>query len=322
MIYNKNMEEQHETLQKPQNPVFGRKIFFLNPPYAVQKGVVEKLRANEYEVYLLNNFKRAKAVLRQYPDSILFIGIDCFLDIKAWYNFIKSFENDSVLKTIYIGVLSQIIRRSEKDQFLTKLNLACGFIMLDQGMETITNQIIKICDINGAKGRRQYVRLDCKHSTDSSVHVTIDGRLLTLKLIDISTVGFACALPINAKNRFTEKQVLKGIVISLGLKSINCEAAVFAIKPGPVYDTLVMLLMPTTSPSTRNIIRNYVFTTLQNNLEKLTESVRSDMTDYSRDDSVGVTDASQKFVIESENEINLDSIEELEDIGDVEEVFS
>ena len=101
--------------------IFGRKIFFVAPPVNVHPYVTGKLRENEYEVYTIKEYKAAKGVLRNNPESIVFLNIDdASLSSKGWFNFIKSFQDDEVLKTCKLGVISNRSRAKDKEKFLEK----------------------------------------------------------------------------------------------------------------------------------------------------------------------------------------------------------
>lgn len=230
-----------------ENPVFGRKIFFLNPPYAIKTTVVEKLRAQEYEAFNIENYRIAKDLLRMNQDAICFIDIDSELSPKEWFNFVKSFEEDA------------------------------------------------------------------------TVHASKDGRLYTMKLIDISSVGFACAIANKDADKFVEKEVVSSIIITLGKRTINCEAAIFAIKPGDNFSTLVMLLLPSTAATTKNMIRNFVFTTMQKNIDLKASVIMEDTTDYSIEPKNIENDNSSKFINDEAitDIMNAEDISELEDIGEV-----
>lgn len=298
-----------------QNPVFGRKIYFINPPYAIKTTLIDRLRALEYEAYYIHDPRSAKAILENNPDSLCFVCIDSILPTNQWFNFIKSFETNDNLKSIFIGILSQNIKTSEKNQFLLKTNIPGGFISLTESFDKITDKIIQICELNGAKGRRQYVRLNCNNYEETFVHISKNGRLYPMKLIDISSVGFACMLKTKDKSIFTEKEILKPIVITLGLKTINIEAAVFALKENPNYVTMVMLFMPSTSATTKDIIRNYVFSMLQGDLDMKVEITVRDNTDYSKDLTKETGDKSSAFINEEEitSDTNLDEVSDLEE---------
>ena len=46
-----------------ENPLLGRKVFFLNPPLSVENYVIEALKNEEYEVYKLTDVTVAKPIL-------------------------------------------------------------------------------------------------------------------------------------------------------------------------------------------------------------------------------------------------------------------
>lgn len=302
-----------------ETPIFGRKVFFLNPPYAVKRTVIEKLHAQEYETYYIDNYRFAKSILRKNRDSICFINIDGQLSIKEWFNFVKSFEEDEVLSTVFVGILSQKIKIAEKNQFLLKTNIPGGFIMLNEGMETITEKIIKILQINNAKGRRKYVRLRCKEDSKAMVHVSKNNHLYDMQLRDISSVGFACILSPKFKCDFVEKEVLKSILIDVTGRSVYCDGAIYAIKEINNQKELVVLFMRSTSQETRNVIRDYVFATLQKNLNEA--PAQDDETNYSIAPENIKNDVNSKFMNDEEfsaEEIaSFDDIEDLEEISDV-----
>ena len=85
--------------------MYGRKISFLNPAYAIKKDIISSLRKKEYEVYIIESFRDAKNLLRKNPDSVLFINIDAQLSIGAWFNFLRSFDKEESLKTIQATVI-------------------------------------------------------------------------------------------------------------------------------------------------------------------------------------------------------------------------
>src|SRR5574344_206655 len=171
------------------NPVYGRKVFFLNPPYSVRKYVITSLQEMEYEVYTIDDYRDAKNILRHYKDSICFVNIDETLTADSWFNFITSFENDESLNSIFLGVVSERMRKSDKDLFLLKTKIPAGFIPLNGKIDDITETFRGILEINGAKGRRQYVRASCANDKDAILLYTTDSKMYQMKLLDLSSVG-------------------------------------------------------------------------------------------------------------------------------------
>src|SRR5574344_1201362 len=182
-------EEEHRD-----NPVYGRKVFFLDPPYSVRKNVIVRLQELEYEVYTIDDYRDAKNILRHFKDSICFINIDEGLSSDGWFNFIASFEEDETLKSIFLGVVSEHARKSDKDLFLLKAKIPAGFVPLNKKIDDITETIKGVLEINGAKGRRQYVRASCANDKDAILLYTTDSKMYQMKLLDLSSVGVAAIL--------------------------------------------------------------------------------------------------------------------------------
>jgi hypothetical protein len=248
------------------NPIFGRKVFFLNPPYSVRKVVLGNLQEMEYEIYVIDDYKDAKNILRHYKDSICFINVDEQLTPEAWFNFVTSFEEDEILKTIFLGIITERLRKADKDQFMLKANIPAGLIPLNGRLDDITETFNGILEINGAKGRRQYVRAQCAKDPNAVLFYTVGGKMYQFKLLDISSVGTAAILPPQFKDLLQPNSVMRDITISLGTKQLVLSAAVFAIKENEKFLTLVLLFMKGTLSSTKSVIREYIFKTLSNDM--------------------------------------------------------
>ena len=106
-----------------ENPLLGRKVFFLNPPLSIENYVIECLKGDDYEVYVIPDYTSAKPVLRLYENAICFIFIDDGLTLEGWYNFIKSFEEDESLKSVFLGVISIKTKPKDQERFLMDLKL-------------------------------------------------------------------------------------------------------------------------------------------------------------------------------------------------------
>lgn len=271
------MEEQ----EHHDNPIYGRKVFFLNPPYSIKKVVLGRLQEMEYEVYSIDDYRDAKNILRHYNDSICFINIDDQLTPDEWLNFISSCSTDDSLKSIFFGVMSEHPRKADKDMFMLKAAIPAGFISVSGKLDDITDTLKGILEINGAKGRRQYVRAQCVKDNSAMMYYTVDNKMYQLKLIDISSVGVAALLPPQFNNLVQPNSVLRNVTFSFSTKQIQLDAAVFAIKESDKFSTLVILFMKGTSGANRKTVRDYVFSMLE---KKVLESIigeEKDSTNYS-----------------------------------------
>jgi hypothetical protein len=269
-------------MESRENPTFGRKVFFLNPVFSTRNVIISRLIEDEFEVYIIDDYRDAKNVLRAYPDSICFINIDDQLTHEQWFNFIKSCEADPSLKSIFLGILSSRISRADRDQFMLKASIPAGFIMMNERLEDTTETIAGILNINGAKGRRQYVRASCSADQDALMLVRLGSKVYKMHLLDISVVGTACILAPQYKDMFQTNSVIRDVFVTLGKKSFTCSVAVYAINAGPRYCKLILLFMQGLPYTAKKLIRSYVTARLQKAVNNIIKENIRDLTDYSK----------------------------------------
>lgn len=264
-----------------ENPIFGRKIFFLNPPLSIENNVVDNLKLLEYEVYIIREYNLAKPVLRNYGNSICFIYIDDEMPLESWFNFIKSFENDETLNKVFLGVLSYKTKPKEQEYFLMNLKLPGGFVRLDKKVEEISKQLEGILEINGAKGVRKVIRLDLKDSKDVNGYFNYGTILYSFRLVDISVMGFATITSAKMGQIFKKGSFIKNISITMGRYSFYCTVQIFESRIVGDNCTVVALFTDTTSPEIKKKIHDFIYLTLDKRNKIFMESLARDFTDYS-----------------------------------------
>lgn len=260
--------------------LFGRKIFFLNPAYSVRNEVITELQNEEYEIYIIESYRDAKNLLRLNENAILFINVDAQLAMNSWYNFIRTFEKEDVLSSIYIGIISERIRPADRELFLTTAQIPAGITMLDTDMKFITESILGVLKEANAKGRRQYVRANLSHDKEASLFWNHGTKMHQLKLLDISSVGMSVKVPPALAQIVGKNFILRDVTLRLGSKQIVIEAVVFAVKEIPDGIMWVLLLLPNTSTKTRSIIRQYISETFQKIMMTVINNARPDDTAY------------------------------------------
>lgn len=267
-------------VENRENPVFGRKVFFVNPPLIVENIIVAELRKDEYEVFVIDDYRYVKPVLQNNKDSLVFIYIDDDLNYDQWFNFIKSFEVDESLKSIFIGILSSKIPFESHQRYMMDLKLPGGFIMLNEHINITQKKIKDILELNGAKGRRQYIRLDCRNSTEVNGYFAAKDKLFSFNIQNISVVGFACDYPQESAVLFQKNMVFPSVSLTLGRKTtvVSCV----------VYDTRIVndrgfsvMLFKDVGASIKNEIKMFIFDTLDDSLHDAIKNSIKDLTDYS-----------------------------------------
>ena len=307
-------------MESRENPLFGRKIFFVNPTFNIEKILVEYLRKNEYEVYTLKDYRKAKRILSVYPDSMCFIDIDEQLSYSEWYNYMKSFSLIPELQGIYLGIVTQNATWEDKDKFLMNVRLPCGFTVISK-QEKILEHFAAILDLNGAKGRRKYLRLDTRNEKDVSGYMTSEGKLYTINIKDISSVGFAITYKQELMSMFQKNTLLRNLCLSAGRKSMVCSCIVFNTQVNPDGTAMSVLMLTNENPeSTKTYIRDYIFQKFDEKMNTLIANVEKDDTRYNQSDEY-----SQLHAVRDRDYSELetvDALEPLEEEGEAEVKFT
>lgn len=263
--------------------IFGRKIFFLNPAYSVKTDSITKLQKQEYEVYTIENYREAKPLLRKNPNSILFINVDAQLSLPAWFNFIRSLDREDSLATILVAVISERIKPSDTAIFNRHAHLASDVIEFYEGIESVTEKIFKVVEDYNAKGKRQYVRASLSYDKDATMFWNHGSKMHQLKLLDISSVGMAVKCPQVLENQIIAKNfLLQDVTMRLGPRQVVIEAVIYGIKQTPEGTIWILLLLPSTAPSIKDEIRNYVSKTIEERMIMSINGEHKDDQDYSQ----------------------------------------
>ena len=266
--------------QKDNIEIFGRKIFFLNPAFPIRNDVIPTLQSKEYEVYVIDSYKDAKNILRKHKKSMCFINVDAQLPTGAWFNFIKSFEEDEILKTVIIGIMSERLKGEDKATFLNDGAISGGLISMEDTTTAITAEIEKILETNNAKGKRQYVRASIAAEREANMFWMNGDKLIQMKLIDISSVGMSAFVPEAMAGLAHEKSILRSITLRLGPKQFVIDTVVLATKPYQSGALWIMLMLQNTPDHIKNTIRDYVSETNQKFMVYSINGMPADKTDY------------------------------------------
>ncbi|MCR4735168.1 MAG: hypothetical protein K5829_09215 [Treponema sp.] len=263
-----------------ENPVFGRKVFFVNPTLFIEHIIYEQLRDLEYEVYIISDYRIAKAVLSQYKDALCFIGIDSELSFSEWYNFIKSFSDDEKLSSIFIGIVSETAKPIDKEKFILNLKLPGGFVSIDKKAVGLFENFKGILDLNGAKGRRQYLRLSVKSDSVCGYFASKD-KLFAIDVINISSVGLACVFKKNLDSFFVINSVIPNLSLTIARRSIviNC----IVLKKNYSDDnnvTAVLLFTKDTPSNVKGYIKKFIYEAYDSEMNVILNQTPKDNTSY------------------------------------------
>ena len=274
--------ETKEAVVNRENPLFGRKVYFINPPLIIENYVVEELRSEEYEAFVIDNYHHAKPVLENNKDAMAYFYIDDEMDYDQWYNYIKSFNNSETLKTIFIGVISIKANINIKEKFMMDLKLPGGFIMLNNKIDITSKKIRDILDLNGAKGRRKYIRLASKDLREVNGYLAYKDKLYNFSIDDISSVGFSCSYPMDMIEVFPKNLLHPCVSLTLGRRTIVVSSVVFGTRNNENKGSSVLLFTKEVSKEVRKSIRNFIFDILDEKHNEFVKNSIQDLTDYSK----------------------------------------
>ena len=301
-------------MQSRENPLFGRKVFFISPSYIIEKYLIEKLRQNEYEVYILKDIKKAKGVLAKFPDSMCFINIDSEFSYSEWFNYVKTFQNSEAISGIYLGILTDSANWEDKDKFLMNLKLPGGFNRFEK-TEKFVNTLMAILDLNGAKGRRKFLRLDTRGLNDVSGYMNSEGKLYAVNIKDLSSAGFAVTYKQELIGLFQKNTLIRNLSLTVGRKSMVCSCIVFNTQVNQDGTAMSVLMLTNENPEESKIyIRNFIFEKFYRQMEEILEGVEKDLDSYSQPDEY-----SKLIAVQDRNYdelIPLTDLEEQEEIVD------
>lgn len=263
-----------ENGQGSNKDLFGKKVFFLNPP-GVLGDVAASLAEAEFEVYLTKDHQKLARYLSKEPDCLVFINIDEGNDEAVWRRWIESIRQSErqserageMPKKVSFGIITMLDDEEKKAYYLMDAAVECGFIVIKLGLAKTTEIILKMLEANEAKGRRRYVR--ASGSPDSSeFSCKTEEALYRGWIRDISSVGmsvfFTGGFSPKVGTRLKDLQlILKGVRIMLNGVVIGSH-----ITPGVGQISVLMFEPASLNEDKKSKLRTYIHKTLQANMDK------------------------------------------------------
>ena len=263
--------------------MFGHKVIFLNPNFGGHGDVFKALTESEYEIYLLENYRDAKSVLREFKDSICFVYADDGVEKRKMVNFIVSCsKDDSVNSTIFYFITSELTVKEKKALEVAK---PCyeGMITLNPRTPFLIQDIERHLEEKNAKGRRQYVRVSCAEDKDATALAELGGRIYKFKMQDISIVGSACSVEGKFAQFFEKGTVIPSVTFSLAGKQIPVgKVAVYAIFPAEGVAKLVLLFPEPLKDENKLFVHKYIGAKFESAIQTIAKTHPRDPEDYSK----------------------------------------
>jgi len=266
-----NGDDDHRPLSDSKKGLFGKKVFFLNPP-GVIGDVAAALAEAEFEIYSTRDHGKLARYLRKDPDCLTFVNIDEGDDEGAWRAWIKSIREDEASRGAAFGVITMLDDEAKRGYYLMELGVECGFIVVKIGVAKTTEIVLKMLDANEARGRRRFVRAACApDSTEFSCKT--DQGLHRGWIKDLSSVGMSAAFVDGSTprpgTRLKDLQlILKGVRVLVNGVVVGAHEA-----PGIGSISVVMFEPASVNDDKRAKLRAFIRKTLQTTMDRALELV-------------------------------------------------
>lgn len=171
----------------------GRRVVFVDPPSVIQEQMIHVLVTAQYEAAILKDPKRIEAVLRRFPNAIVYFNVDSHMAQPALEKLVRSVVDGKPRHGADVGILSYNPNPELARLYLMEIGASCGYITLNIGLEKSARIIIKALEAAEARGDRRFVRVRVP-AGKGSINVNIGGSAISGTVLDISEAGMACQL--------------------------------------------------------------------------------------------------------------------------------
>lgn len=260
--------------------IYGRKVFFVAPPYTVKKDTIPALRDDEYETYIIEDYRTAWNIIKQNPDSVLFVNVDIHMPVMAWIAFLKKIKDDEQFKGLSIGILSSTNNDTVKQLLFSEIDPQAGLVCTNGSENQIYTDLANVLMLLQVKGKRQYVRANCLSDKNAKLLWTHDDKMHELKMVDISNVGSALLLPVKFRDQVQDKMIIRGAAMQIGSVNKNIDLVVYGIHDSGANILVITLFLNAGDPNLKSLTKKYIYDTLQAQMLASINNRPLDETDY------------------------------------------
>jgi len=252
-----------EDIQKNNDSIDGRKVFFLYPTTSMINHIISELVQHEYETYIAKDSTRLVRALRKYNDAVVFVNLDEGMSVMEWERWLGAVQKTT--PNVKIGAFSAKSDDEFKDRYIKNYNITCGFINSKLDMSKAVNFILEKLKALEIKGRRKYLRACTKREANASINMPYNGEFINGVVNDISIVGVSCVFE---KDPGLKKNALyKDIQIRLQSQLLRTEAIVFGSREANNEKLYVMLFTQHLDSEVKVKIRKYIQSNLQSRID-------------------------------------------------------
>jgi len=227
----------------------------------MQNRIIFELVQHEYEVYMARDKDKIRRVLRNYPDSIVFVDINQHMNEREWETWITAVMNAPDTKTVSIGIITDLQDDEIRQKYLNTIRVTAGYTQLKFDLDKNIKQLVDILQAAGAKGRRKFIRATIEGDSNATVNLPLEGSFINGRIKDISVVGISFTLEGNPE--IAKNALVKDVQVILQTSRIKVEGIVFGSRMDGKEKIYVLLFSQRTDSEVRSKIRRYIQHNLQ-----------------------------------------------------------
>ena len=245
--------------------ILGKKIFFLYPSAVVQNQIIPQLVQQEFEVYIVRDHSGLRRILKENPNSVVFVNLYDGIQEKEWETWIQGIMQDPLTSAVAIGILVTTEDETLKRKYLTVLKISAEYTVVKSDLSLSLRQVLDVLKGVDAKGRRKYLRAIIENTGSATVNVPLNGQFINGVVKDISVVGFSCVF--ERDQELTKNSLFQDIQLRLQSQLLKAEGIVFGSRMDDEAKTYVVLFTQRTDPDVKVRIRKFIQQQFQNKMD-------------------------------------------------------
>jgi hypothetical protein len=246
--------------------ILGKKLFFLYPSATIQNQIIAELVQQEFEVYAVKDHVKLRAILKKYPDSVVYLNLNDQLpepECEAW---IKGVLADPGTSKTVIGVITTAYDEALERKYKA-LKVKGGYIFMKTSIIIqAIKEILEALKAVDAKGRRKYIRATSEDDPSATINLPVNSNFIHGHIKDISAVGLSCTFPEDPG--LQKNSLFQNIQIKLQSMILKAEGIVFGSRMDGSNKVYVILFTQRVDPEVHIKIRLYIQQNLQAKMDK------------------------------------------------------
>ncbi|MFW5695582.1 MAG: PilZ domain-containing protein [Alkalispirochaeta sp.] len=242
----------------------GRRVLFVNPPSVVQEQMIHFLVTAQYEAAIVKDHRKINAVLRAFPDSVVYFNIDSHLPPAALEQIVRAVINGKEQHGAEVGILSYNANPEMAKHYLMDLGATCGYVILELGFQKSARIVMKALEAVEARGDRRFVRVRVPKGK-GTLHATAGSGTVTGEVLDISEAGMACLL----KTDFGPGTILPDIQLRLWGSIVSVGGTIRGTRSSPEGTVSVVMFDKIDDSRTRSKLYTFLRRVMQYEVDNL-----------------------------------------------------